>query len=77
VNQGARYLRQELSLQGFVMNEPYTEDWGYAIEIENPAFNLWIGCGNYEEHPDGFLCSSFPTSRLCGSDSGGLLPRNA
>jgi hypothetical protein len=52
----ARFLKQELALQGFVVKEPYTEDWGYAIEIENPAFNLWIGCGNYQEYPDGFLC---------------------
>jgi hypothetical protein len=56
----ARYLRQELLLQGHVMHEPYTEDWGYAIQIENPAFNLWIGCGNYDEYPDGFLCFIVP-----------------
>lgn len=22
----------------------------------NDGFDLWIGCGNSEEHPDGFLC---------------------
>jgi hypothetical protein len=56
----ARYLWQELLLQGHVLHEPYTEDWGYAVEIENPAFNLWIGCGNYDEYPDGFLCFIVP-----------------
>ena len=56
----ARFLRRELALQGFIVKEPYAEDWGYAIEIENPAFNLWIGCGNYEEYPDGFLCFIVP-----------------
>jgi hypothetical protein len=56
----ARYLRQALALQGLVAKEPYTEDWGYAIEMENPAFNLWIGCGNYDEYPDGFLCFIVP-----------------
>ena len=24
--------------------------------IRNDDFKLWIGCGNYEEYPDGFLC---------------------
>jgi hypothetical protein len=56
----ARYLRQELSTQGFSVKEPYAEDWGYAVEIDNPEFNLWIGCGNYEEYPDGFLCFIVP-----------------
>jgi len=56
----ARYLRQELSTQGFSAKEPYAEDWGYAVEIDNPEFNLWIGCGNYEEYPDGFLCFIIP-----------------
>jgi hypothetical protein len=36
------------------------EDWGYAVEIENPDFNLWVGCGNYEEYPNGFLCFIIP-----------------
>ena len=22
----------------------------------NDAFRLWIGCGNYQEYPDGYLC---------------------
>lgn len=22
----------------------------------NEQFSLWIGCGNYEDYPDGFLC---------------------
>src|SRR5258708_2695424 len=40
----ARYLRQ-LSTQDFSVKEPYSEDWGYAVEIENPTFKsldrLW------------------------------------
>lgn len=56
----ARYLRQELALQGLIVREPLSEDWGYALEIENPGFNLWIGCGNFREHPDGFLCFIVP-----------------
>ncbi len=26
------------------------------IPIENDGFKLWIGCGNYLEYDDGFLC---------------------
>jgi hypothetical protein len=26
------------------------------VPIENAGFDLWIGVGNYEEYPDGFLC---------------------
>ena len=26
------------------------------MPIANPEFPLWVGCGNYEEYPDGFLC---------------------
>jgi hypothetical protein len=22
----------------------------------NDSFNLWIGCGHYQEHADGYLC---------------------
>jgi hypothetical protein len=57
----ARYLRQELSVQGFSVKETYLEDWGYGIGIDNPAFELWIGCGNYEEYSDGFLCFIQPS----------------
>jgi hypothetical protein len=28
---------------------------GEEAEI-NPGFPLWVGCGNYEEYADGFLC---------------------
>jgi hypothetical protein len=52
----ARFLRQELSNRGPLGREPLVEDWGYCIPIDNPAFDLWVGCGNYEEYPDGFLC---------------------
>lgn len=50
------YLKPELASRGFIPTATYTEDWGYVIELENPGFRLWIGCGNYEEFPDGFLC---------------------
>lgn len=57
----ARYLRSELNARGFSGGEPFFEDWGCCIPIENDAFSLWVGCGNYEEYPDGFLCFIEPS----------------
>jgi hypothetical protein len=52
----AEYLSAELSQRGEKVGEPFAEDWGWVVPIENAGFDLWIGVGNYEEYPDGFLC---------------------
>ena len=52
----ANYLRGELTQRGLPGGSPYVEDWGWAIPLDNEAFPLWVGCGNNEEYPDGFLC---------------------
>lgn len=52
----AEYLSAELSRLGEKVGEVFTEDWGWVVPIENAGFDLWIGVGNYEEYPDGFLC---------------------
>ena len=52
----ADYLRAEFDKQGLSGGEPIAEDWGWLVPIDNDAFPLWVGCGNYEEYPDGFLC---------------------
>ena len=57
----ADYLSDELITKGFGVNKSYAEDWGWAIPIANEDFPLWIGCGNYEEWPDGFLCFIEPS----------------
>jgi len=36
--------------------EPVAEDWGWRIDLANDGFELWIGCGHYQEYPDGYLC---------------------
>lgn len=59
----AEYLVHELKQVGFETSEPQAEDWGWLIPIRNDAFRLWIGCGNYDEHPDGFLCFIEPHQR--------------
>ena len=57
----ARYLRTELTARGLPGGEPNAEDWGMRVPLDNEHFPLWVGCGNYEEYPDGFLCFIEPS----------------
>ncbi len=52
----AELLVRGLKLKGFQPLEPFAADWGWVVPIQNEGFRLWIGCGNYDEYPDGFLC---------------------
>ena len=52
----ADFLVAGLRSKGFEPREPIAEDWGWVIPVKNERFDLWIGCGKYGEHPDGFLC---------------------
>ena len=52
----AEFLRDNLPFEGFEINEPFAEDWGWVVPIANESFDLWIGCGHYQEYPDGYLC---------------------
>ena len=52
----AEFLAAGLQAYGFVTETPFAEDWGWVVPIKNDGFKLWIGCGNYEEYTDGFLC---------------------
>jgi hypothetical protein len=58
----ADYLRAEFTARGFSGGDPYAEDWGWGVPIDNEGFPLWIGCGNYDEYPDGFLCFIEPST---------------
>ena len=58
----AEFLRDGLRLEGFETGEPVAEDWGWVVPIANEHFRLWIGCGHYQEYPDGFLCFIEPHS---------------
>jgi hypothetical protein len=57
----ADYLRAQLDEAGLVGGAPIAEDWGWLVPIVNDDFPLWVGCGNYEEYPDGFLCFIQPS----------------
>jgi hypothetical protein len=52
----AQFLVRGLKEKGFEPLEPISEDWGWMVPIKNDGFKLWIGCGSYDEYPDGFLC---------------------
>jgi hypothetical protein len=52
----AEFLCEKLSNEGFETEAPFAEDWGWVVPVVNEEFRLWIGCGNYQEYPDGFLC---------------------
>jgi hypothetical protein len=52
----AEFLAAGLRTRGFEPEELIAEDWGWVVPIKNDGFKLWVGCGNYEEYPDGFLC---------------------
>jgi hypothetical protein len=52
----AEFLRERLRGEGFEIGEPRAEDWGWYLSVVNQDFSLWIGCGHYQEYPDGFLC---------------------
>ena len=57
----AEFLQAQLPVQGIPTEEIYAEDWGWAVPVVNQAFSVWVGCGNYEEYPDGFLCFIEPS----------------
>ena len=52
----AEFLRDGLRAEGIETTEPVPEDWGWMLPTLNQDFQLWIGCGHYQEYPDGFLC---------------------
>ena len=51
----AQHLAAGLAKRGFSVASPHSEDWGWVVPIDTPEFKTFVGCGNYEEHPDGFL----------------------
>jgi len=52
----AEFISDGLQRAGFEPEEVFTEDWGWVVPIKNKGFSLRIGCANYLEYPDGFLC---------------------
>lgn len=57
----AEYLRGALIAQGLKVEPIFAEDWGWVVPMLHPEFKLWVGCGNYEEITNGFLCFIEPS----------------
>lgn len=57
----AEYLQQNLGNQGLTVTTILSEDWGWMVEIENPEFPLWVGCGHQDGDDDEFLCFIEPS----------------
>jgi hypothetical protein len=52
----AEFLVAGLRAEGFEVDEPAAEDWGWYFFVTNEDFPIIINCANYAEYPDGFLC---------------------
>ena len=57
----ARLLQEALPGHGFPVRDVGREDWGWRVELVPEPFELWIGCGHYQEYPDGHLCFIAPS----------------
>jgi hypothetical protein len=51
----AEYLFERLPKAGIGVGNIYAEDWGWGIPVDHDSFPMWIGCGHYQEYPDGYL----------------------
>ncbi len=60
----AEFLHRSLAEQGVATEEIYPEDWGWAVPVVNKEFGVWVGCGNYDEYPDGYLCFIEPNKPI-------------
>ena len=60
----AEFLVPQLQNHGIQTGEIYLEDWGWAIPLPNDKFKMWIGCGRYQEYPDGYLVFIEPSKPI-------------
>jgi hypothetical protein len=58
----AEFICAEFPQYGFTVLSIKTEDWGITIEFKNQGFPLRLGCGNYQELENGFLCFIEPST---------------
>jgi len=58
------YLKKKLGPEGIETDELIPEDWGWCLPVKNDAFSMWIGCGHYQEYPNGYLCFVEPSKPI-------------
>jgi hypothetical protein len=57
----ADFIAARMPAHSLKVRTVFAEDWGWTVELENKEFPLWIGCANYEEFENGFLCFIEPS----------------
>jgi len=60
----AEYLREKLRTDGIQTGDIYSEDWGWALPIQNETFPTWLGCGHQDGADDEFLVFIEPSKPL-------------
>lgn len=58
----AEFLARRLHSHAFCVTGVGLEAWGVRVDINNPGYPLWVGCGNYEKLENGFLCIIEPST---------------
>ena len=58
----AEYLQIKLNEEGISTDEHIGfEDWGCELALVGTPFPIRIGCGRYQEYPNGYLCFITPS----------------
>jgi hypothetical protein len=57
----AEFIAEGLRRRGVEIEKVEAEDWGWRVDVHHEAFPLWIGCANYTELENGFLCFLEPS----------------
>ena len=56
----AAFLFEQLPRHGFETVDIIEEDWGWEVQIRNPGFSLYVGCGCAGEDDGYFNCFTIP-----------------
>lgn len=46
----AYWLRERLVAQGWSVEEPIPEDWGWCLVVQRKPFMLWVGCVSVHDY---------------------------
>ena len=46
----ARWLKKQLEISGYVVEEIINEDWGRCLMCARDPFMLWVGCGSRPDY---------------------------
>ncbi|WP_207079733.1 hypothetical protein [Novosphingobium sp. KA1] len=58
------FLASGIRQAGILVGEPVPEDWGWSCALDTGGFRILLGCGDYPEYEDGWLCFVAPRKSL-------------